>query len=207
MSTKSININIVLLGNSSVGKTSLLTRYTNNEFNNNYITTCGYDFETKDIKIYGKDVHLKIHDTVGQERYQSIITSFYKKNDGFIFVFDVTNKQSFQEIQTWLKGVEENNEDFDCVLVGNKIDLKNSIEVNKEDVNNCDYLKNIKYFETSAKDNQNVQEVFEELTRMILEKFEKKGKIGRLDYMEKTGSFKIQNKKESQQENKKKSCC
>ena len=150
MSTNSININIVLLGNSSVGKTSLLTRYTNNEFNNNYITTCGYDFETKDIKIYGKDVHLKIHDTVGQERYQSIITSFYKKNDGFIFVFDVTNKQSFQEIQTWLKGVEENNEDFDC---------------------------------------------------------EKKGKVGRLDYMEKTGSFKIQNKKESQQENKKKSCC
>ena len=206
MSKKSININIVLLGNSSVGKTSLLTRYTKNEFNHNYITTCGYDFDVKDIKIYGKDVHLKIHDTVGQERYQSIFSGFYKKSDGFIFVFDVTNKKSFNDIQIWLKEVKENNEDFEYIIVGNKIDLKNSREVNKEDIDNCEFLKNIKYFETSAKDNQNVQEPFEELTSMILEKFEKKGKIGRLDYLAKTGSFKIQNKKEPQQE-KKKSCC
>ena len=171
------HIKILLLGNSAVGKTSLLMRYTKNEFQNNYISTSGYDCITKKLKMKNMNVVLQITDICGQERFKSISQQFYNKVDGFIFVFDVTNNESFQEINNWLTDAQDKNNTFDYVIVGNKIDLKDSIEIKREDVANSNIFGNAKYFETSAKNNINVREAFEELTKMILNRLKRTGSI------------------------------
>ena len=97
-----INLQILLLGDSSVGKTSLLMRYINNEFKESMISTIGMDIHKKKIKISNKEVLLHLVDITGQERFKSVARTYYKDVDGIIFIFDVTNKDSFIHIKDWL---------------------------------------------------------------------------------------------------------
>ena len=96
------NLSILLLGASDTGKTSLLMRYTKNQYKDSYISTVGLDSTLKKLIIDGEEVNLHIMDTSGQERFKSLSQSYYKKADGVIFVFDVTNKESFEAIKYWL---------------------------------------------------------------------------------------------------------
>ena len=96
------NLSILLLGNSDTGKTSLLMKYAKNQYKESYISTVGLDTFMKDLKINEEDVRLHLMDTSGQERFKSLAQSYYNKVDGIIFVFDVTNRESFEGIKYWL---------------------------------------------------------------------------------------------------------
>ena len=202
------NLSILLLGNSDTGKTSLLMKYAKNQYKENYVSTVGLDSVVKDLKINEENVRLYIMDTSGQERFKSLSQSYYQKVDGIIFVFDVTNRESFEGIKYWLKDALSYNKEIVYVIVGNKIDLKNIIVVNKNDVKGQKIFKDIKYFETSAKENTNVEKPFEELANLILQKLNEEGNKSVRDSIQRSGSFILNNQNsDNSRKTHRYSCC
>ena len=202
------NLSILLLGNSDAGKTSLLMKYAKNQYKETYVSTVGLDSVVKDLKINEEDVRLYIMDTSGQERFKSLSQSYYQKADGIIFVFDVTNRESFEGIKYWLKDALSYNKEIVYVIVGNKIDLKNIIVVNKNDVKGQKIFKDIKYFETSAKENTNVEKPFEELANLILQKLNEEGNKSVRDSIQRSGSFILNNQnRDNSRKTHSNSCC
>ena len=197
-------LRVILLGDSNVGKTSLIMRYIKNEFKNSFISTIGVEYDSKIIKKGKKDICLEIIDTGGQEKFHCLTKSFFNKVDGIIFVFDLTNKESFENLKNWLKEAESYTEDFEYILVGNKKDLINSIEVNQESLKDNDLFNGTKYFEVSAKTGENIEECFEELTDLILNKIKKTQSFN--DFI-KNNSFYIKGEKYSGKNNKKSNPC
>ena len=175
-----IHLNILLLGDSAVGKTSLLMKYINNEFKDSHIATNGIDYKKKNLQIKNLNIELNLIDTSGNEKTKSISYIYNQDIDGIIFVFDVTNYQSFEKINDYLIELEKSGNDYLYVLVGNKIDLQNIIQVNEEKVLENYKFKKI-YFQTSAKENKNVSIPFEELTKLILKKLDEEGSIAYRD--------------------------
>jgi small GTP-binding protein len=163
-------VKILILGDTSVGKSNLMLRYTEDDFLENHITTIGFDFKTKVVNFedqkQSKYVKLQIWDTSGQERYMAITKNIYAKVQGIILVFDITEINTFNNIEKWLNTLKDNGE-FPVVLVGNKIDLKNRVVSYEEGKNLADEHK-LCYFETSARDNINVAEPFEYITKIII---------------------------------------
>ena len=152
---------IVVIGDSSVGKSSICTRYTKGFYNDTFITTIGVDFECHTVTVDDKVVKLQIWDTAGQERFIAITNSFYRGANGIVIVFDVTNWESFENIQKWLKEVElrEPNVPYKLIL-GNKCDQKSKRNISFEAANEFANKLNIPYLETSAKDAVNVDQAF-----------------------------------------------
>ena len=202
------NLSILLLGNSDTGKTSLLMKYVKNQYKESYISTVGLDTFMKDLKINEEDVRLHLMDTSGQEKFKSLAQSYYNKVDGIIFVFDVTNRESFEGIKYWLKDALSYNKEIIYVIVGNKIDLTNIRVVDENNMKGLHIFKDIKYFETSAKENTNVEKPFEELTNLILQKLNEEGNKSVYDSVRRSGSFVLNNQN---QDNPRKihsnSCC
>ena len=156
---------ILILGNSSVGKTSFLLRFCDEKFDPETLTTVGVDYKKKFIKRHDKKIKLHICDTAGQERFRSIAKNLFKNADGIIIMYDICSKKSFQAIKDWIKSIKE-NVDLDkigFVIVGNKKDLENKREVNEEMRKVLEEKQKIKVIETSAKENINVNETFIEL--------------------------------------------
>ena len=162
-------LKILLIGDSFVGKTSLLLKYCDGEFYETHMATIGVEFKDKIIKLNEKDIKLQIWDTSGQERFHSITQNFYRNADGILFVFDVTNKTSFEHIKNWLLDSQVENSDIKRILIGNKIDLIDKRVIDKEMIEKYGNQKNIKWFETSAKAGTNVNIIFEEIVKLILE--------------------------------------
>ena len=119
------DIKVITLGNSSVGKTSFLMKYIDNSFTLTYTTTLGIDFKQKKIKLKdGRDVRLRIFDTAGQERFKAVSVSFIKKADGVILMYDISDLESFEAVENWIKSIREIGKDnLPIILVGNKCDL------------------------------------------------------------------------------------
>ena len=163
-----INLKILLIGDSTVGKTSILFRYINDEFPECYMSTIGVEYKIKALIINGKKVNLRIWDTSGQERYRSITQNFYRNANGILFVFDITNKESFNNIKIWLTDSENCETKVTKILIGNKIDLKDERKVDMEAIEKFAEKKEMKYFETSAKEGINIDEIFRELAEQIL---------------------------------------
>ena len=163
-----ITLKIILVGDSSVGKTSLLLKYTKGGFEENYMSTIGVDFKLKSIEVNNYKVNLKIMDTCGQERFKSLNKNFYSSADGIMFVFDVTQKLSFKSIEGWLKEPLDFTSKFKKILIANKIDLENIREVNKEMIEKYANKEKMIYFETSAKTGVNVDESFNKLAELII---------------------------------------
>ena len=170
MSSGGINLKILLVGDSGVGKTTLLLKYVDNQFSDSHITTIGVEYKDKEIMVKDKKVNLQIWDTSGQERYRSITKNFYRNANGIIFVFDVTKKESFDHLKDWLNDSSEQENDFKKLVVGNKTDLIEKRVINKETMEFFAEKenKNIKSFETSAKDGTNVDKIFQEIAELIL---------------------------------------
>ena len=168
MKKNDILLTILLLGDSSVGKTCLINRFANEKFEENFISTIGAELWEKSIKVNEKNVLLRIMDTCGQEKYKAITSCYYRNTDGIIFVYDVTNKDSFRNINKWLKDVNEFNNNFKGALAGNKIDLKDIRVINKEDMEKYADEQQIKSFEVSAKEGTNVEELFKYLAELII---------------------------------------
>ena len=161
MSSYSPIYKVILVGDSGVGKTCLLSMYVKG-FCEQTIPTIAVEFCTKEIELYdGTKIKVQLWDTAGQERFKSLAMTYYRKAFGILLLFDVTKKSSFIACKNYLEEVR-NNSDRQCViyLVGNKIDLENEREITKEEAENFARIENIKYIETSAVKNMKVNEAF-----------------------------------------------
>lgn len=167
-------LKVIILGNSGVGKTSLMNQYVNKKFTNQYKATIGADFLTKDVVIDDKQVTLQIWDTAGQERFQSLGVAFYRGADCCVLVFDMTNPKSFEALDSWrdeflVQASPRDPEKFPFVTIGNKLDETNKRKVQAARANSwCRSKNGIPYFETSAKQAINVDAAFEEIARRAL---------------------------------------
>ncbi|XAR62308.1 hypothetical protein NMG60_11017025 [Bertholletia excelsa] len=165
---KRILLKVIVLGDSGVGKTSLMNQYVYKKFNHKYKATIGADFVTKELEIDGKQVTLQIWDTAGQERFHSLGAAFYRGADCCILVYDVNVSRSFETLQNWhdefLKQIDPTDPDaFPFVLLGNKVDVdggSSRLVSKKRAIDWCASKGNIPYFETSAKENYNVDAAF-----------------------------------------------
>ena len=155
---------IVLIGESGVGKSNMLSRFTKNEFNLESKATIGVEFATKCISSKNKVIKAQIWDTAGQERLRAITSSYYKGAMGALLVFDISKKQTFDNLDRWLNEIRAFTKPEVCIiLVGNKSDLAYMREVPQEDAIKYATQQKISYFETSALAATNVEKVFEEL--------------------------------------------
>ena len=163
-----ITLKILLLGDTAVGKTSILLKYTDGYFPEMYVSTIGVEYKSKKININGNEINLQIWDTAGQERYKSITTSFLKGADGVLFVYDITQKASFDGLKSWIRDSQEVTQDFQKIIIGNKKDKEKERKVSKEYFKKFCKDKKLKGFETSAKFGENIDESFEALIKMII---------------------------------------
>ena len=159
---------LLIIGDSGVGKSSLLLRFADNTFNGSYITTIGVDFKIQTVEIDGERVKLQIWDTAGQERFRTITSTYYRGTHGVIVVYDVTSGDTFANVKRWLHEIEQNCDVVNRVLVGNKNDSPNQKVVLTEDAQRFANQMGIQLFETSAKDNINVEDMFMAITRQVL---------------------------------------
>ncbi len=167
-SEEEYKMNIVTIGESGVGKTSILVRYCNDKFNIDHLTTIGIDFRIKQIFLNQKQIKLKIWDTAGQERFQTLTKSYYKSANGIILVYDITDKKSFDRIEHWLNEIKIYTlTKVPIVLIGNKCDKTNRLVSYEQGLNLATNM-NCKFFETSAYENKNINEAIECLVSSVL---------------------------------------
>ena len=162
-------INLMILGNSKVGKTCFILRYTDNIFQEVYLSTIGIDFKTKTETVNNKQYKIYLYDTTGQEKYKSIALNIIKNAQGIILMYDITDRKSFESIPEWIKSVKDaKGSNFPMILLGNKLD-KEDVRVIKEKEGKelADEYK-IKFFETSNKTGTNIQEAGMALVNEIL---------------------------------------
>ncbi|PVU90184.1 hypothetical protein BB561_004995 [Smittium simulii] len=171
-SRKKILLKIIILGDSGVGKTSLMNQYVNRKFTGQYKATIGADFLTKEVVVDGKLITLQIWDTAGQERFQSLGVAFYRGADCCVLCFDVNNAKSFENLDNWrdeflLQSAPRDPDNFPFVVLGNKIDAEDSKRIvsSKRAMAWCQSKGNIPYFETSAKEGINVDQAFLAISR------------------------------------------
>ncbi|XP_013411313.1 ras-related protein Rab-35 isoform X2 [Lingula anatina] len=151
-----------------VGKSSLLLRFADNTFSGTYITTIGVDFKIRTIEVNGEKVKLQIWDTAGQERFRTITSTYYRGTHGVIVVYDVTSGESFANVKRWLHEIDQNCDVVNRILVGNKDDNPDGKVVLTHDAQRFAEQMGIQLFETSAKDNKNVEEMFHAIAGLAL---------------------------------------
>ena len=209
MGEQEITLKILLIGDSYVGKTSLLLQYIDRECPENHMATIGVEFKDKIVQINKKNVKLQVWDTSGQERYRSITKNFYRNADGVMFICDVTKENTFENIKNWLIDSEQNsnNSNFKKILVGNKIDLQKERVIDKEKLENFASKKGMNFYEASAKEGTNVDLIFTELAQLILE--DKSDQQIKEEFCHKNRSLSVYSKdsEESNNPRKKKGCC
>ena len=196
---------LLIIGDSTVGKTSIISRYANGTFKEEYIVTVGLDYSIKQEIIDDKSIQIKIWDTAGQERFKSLTQNYFRNAEGVILTFDVTSTESFGNLKYWISSFKENMEKknifIPVIIIGNKIDLVDSREINKEDAEKFSKEKNYKYFETSAKTGEGVDEAIKELVNQVLKQ------NGQKDDQKETRNS-VQIKKDNEGSGgKKKGCC
>ena len=154
---------LLVIGDSSVGKSALLEKFTADSFSSIFISTIGIDFKIKTIMIGDKKIKLQIWDTAGQERFRVITSAYYRGAMGVLIVFDLHDHRTFTNIRGWFENLEQhnNNDDIQRIIVGNKSDLERRVP--KEEIDALVKEFKVSYFETSAKTGHNVNEVFQKL--------------------------------------------
>ena len=160
---------VLLLGDTTVGKTCFLLKYTDKIFQDVHITTIGLDYRLKTMTLKsGKNVKLQIWDTAGQDRFKAITKNYYKGANGIILVYDVTNTKTYDNIKTWISQIrEEATPNVVIYLCGNKIDMKDYRSVSTEEGQKLSQEFGLPFNETSAKDGININETFEDLVERI----------------------------------------
>ncbi|KAI7896069.1 GTP-binding protein [Mucor mucedo] len=166
---------IVIIGDSGVGKSNLLLRYTSDEFMEDSRSTIGVEFATKSLKIDNCFIKAQIWDTSGQERYKAITSAFYRGAVGALLVYDITRKPSFDHVDQWLKELREHTEEnIPLVLIGNKLDLSDvNRQVSTEIARQYATQSNMLFFETSAYDATNVTDAFETMFEHVYKELAK----------------------------------
>ena len=190
---------ILTLGESGVGKTSILLRFAGYKFRETYLATIGLDFHPKVIHVSDKDIKLNVWDSAGQERFHNITRTMFKGADGIALIYDVTDENSFWNLEYWIEQIKSNTseKDIGLVLLGNKCDIEKR-QVSKQQGKKMAQKLNISYFETSALNGTGINEAFEHLAKEIMKK---KGNV----ISDRRKSFRLTSS--TQRKNNKKGCC
>ena len=154
-------IKILIIGDSRVGKTSLLLKYVEKLFPEEHISTIGVEYKEKNIIKDDFNIKLQIWDTAGQERFRSITKNIYKNTNCVLFVYDITNMESFKNVKHWIKDTENIDKDIKGIIIGNKTDLEKERVISKKDLDEIGNKYKMAVLETSAKNGKNVNECFE----------------------------------------------
>uniref|UniRef100_A0A8C0MLH6 Ras-related protein Rab-12 n=1 Tax=Canis lupus familiaris TaxID=9615 RepID=A0A8C0MLH6_CANLF len=170
-------LQVIIIGSRGVGKTSLMERFTDDTFCEACKSTVGVDFKIKTVELRGKKIRLQIWDTAGQERFNSITSAYYRSAKGIILVYDITKKETFDDLPKWMKMIDKYaSEDAELLLVGNKLDCETDREITRQQGEKfAQQITGMRFCEASAKDNFNVDEIFLKLVDDILKKKEKQG--------------------------------
>ncbi|XP_073942549.1 RAS oncogene family member Rab7 [Choristoneura fumiferana] len=172
-SRRKVLLKVIILGDSGVGKTSLMNQFVNKKFSNQYKATIGADFLTKEVIVDDRIVTMQIWDTAGQERFQSLGVAFYRGADCCVLVFDVTAPNTFKSLESWrdeflIQASPRDPENFPFLILGNKVDLENRAVTLKRAQQWCQSKNDIPFYETSAKEAVNVELAFQEIARRAL---------------------------------------
>ena len=172
---KELLYKILLLGDSSVGKTCFLMRYSDNTFQEIHMSTIGLDYKLKNVQLDdGKIVKIQIWDTAGQDRFRSITKNYYKGAHGIILIYDITSRKTFENVKNWVSQIKEEVSDkVIIILVGNKIDDESNRKVSKEEGKKMAKDCGLDFFETSAKSGLNIDSTFNELVKKTVETYSK----------------------------------
>ena len=199
---------IILVGDSSVGKTNILSRYLNNTFEETTKPTVGVEFNSKTYKIQDNIVKAQIWDTAGQERYRSITSAYYKGAKGCLLIYDITRKKTFENVDKWISQFKESaDKDLYIILIGNKCDLADVRQVSKEEAEKKAKFYNMAFIETSALNGTNVEKAFDTLINEVYknnnELFQEKVSLTLTDR-----AISIENEmKEEEKKEKESKCC
>lgn len=159
---------IVLIGDSGVGKTNIMTRFSRNSFSQTSKATIGVDFASRNVSIDDKYIKIQIWDTAGQERYRAITSSYYRNSSGIMLVYDITNEDTFINCDKWLKELKNNaGIDVPIILIGNKSDILYQREVDTDKALEFAKNNNLMFIETSARDGKNIDDAFSNLAEYI----------------------------------------
>ena len=200
---------LVLIGDSYVGKTNILSRYISNEFNEDSKATVGVEFGSKIVKINDKKIKIQIWDTAGQERYKSITNAYYKGAKGAFVVYDITREITFKNTDTWIGELKTNgSEDVFIVLIGNKCDLESQREVSLEQATKKAELYKILFCETSALQSKNIEYAFQLMIEQIAKKLmTNKENEEKTKKEEDSKGITLDTSNDNKEEAKEKTCC
>jgi len=166
-----LQIKLMMIGDQNVGKTALLMRYADGEFNESLLPTIGIDFKIKTIELQGKLVKLQIWDTAGQERFRTITQAYYRGAMGILLIYDVTTTKSWSNVRNWVRNIQDNApQTVNKMLIGNKSDLTQKREVTTQQGEQLAREYGMKFLETSARTNMNVQEAFITLATDVVDR-------------------------------------
>ena len=170
-----IKLKLIVVGNQGTGKSSILNRFVNERFDENYQATIGLDFHSKNITIHDQDVRLIIYDTAGQEKFRSLIPMYIREAQIILFIYDISDKDSFDSIPKWIQQVNDViNKEVVFVLIGNKLDLESNRKVTFEEGKKLAEKSNYVFQEVSAKTGENFEKLFEvQIFEAVYNKFKK----------------------------------
>jgi len=163
------HVKLLLIGDSGVGKSSLLLRFADNQFDSTFIQTIGIDFRIREAKIKDKTVRIQVWDTAGQERFRTITTSYYRNAMGIMLLYDITDPLSFQHVNEWMAAIKQYAvENVSRFLVGNKCDMNDKRVISFDEGKRLADEFGVQFAETSAKDGTNIDQVFLSITQEII---------------------------------------
>ena len=166
-------IKILVVGDSTVGKTNFIRMFIENKFYQNYMTTSGIDLKTSNIEIKNKKIRVQLWDTAGQEKYRAITTNLFLKVQGVLLVYDLTNEESFDNLKSWVKLIkDECGKQMQMLIVGNKNDLDEQRVIDKNIASEYAKEEKLEYIETSSKTGDNVQKAITMLCEKVLDNTE-----------------------------------
>ncbi|KRW98587.1 P-loop containing nucleoside triphosphate hydrolase [Pseudocohnilembus persalinus] len=182
----------IIIGDSNVGKSCILSQFTEGRFKNEHDPTIGVEFGSKNLKINEKDIKIQIWDTAGQESFRSITRSYYRGSIGAMLVYDISNRQSFEHLQDWLNDITQHaNESIEIMVVGNKNDISDRRDVSLEEGEAFAKKYGFMFTEGSAKTGNNIEYSYSELAKKILRKIEN----NEIDLTNENNGIKVGNKK------------
>ena len=197
---------LIIVGDSNVGKTNIMSKYIHNQFNQHSKSTIGVEFGTKIVNIDNKKIKAQIWDTAGQERYKSITSAYYKGAKGALIVYDITNKFSFDSVDKWVQDLNSyGDKTITLLLVGNKSDLEEKRQITKENGEEKAKNFNLGFIETSACSGDNIDQAFVIMLKEVLKKYIDENDINN-DEFEASGGKNLELNKNNNNK-KKKRCC
>ena len=201
-----LKFKILIIGDSTVGKTSMLLKYVDNQFPEVHMATLGVEYKNKEVITDKYKINLQIWDTAGQERFKSITKSFYNKANGIIFVCDVTKPETFEGVKNWIKESEPYGK-FESILCGNKIDIEKKRVIKSDKLKEFGLKRKMEVFETSAKTGTNLNEAFSKITDLIIKSRSHEELINEFGFKSSKNNLNLTKKNSTTNDQKRKLCC